>query len=297
MNDKICFGFKFNYYRVLLLSKFRKTEKNTLKRYNLQLDSLEYLSEYLDDPEKSEIYYWLLNNNIRPFPYDFIERYNANDMEVSYDKDKGMYFTNYKGKKMYLKKGMNKKKAKEYLKEIYSEQDNESPHKYQYSREEVENKVVADIGAAEGFFSLDIIDYAKRVIIFECDDLWYEALKATFEPYGDKVTIVKKYVSNNDGNENITLDTYFKDSEIDFLKADIEGFEKNMIEGGRNVFKHKLSGFLLCSYHKQDDEKYFNDNLKNEFNLYPNKRYMFLPGDPEQKAPYIRRGVIHGVRS
>ena len=98
MNDKICLKFKFNYYRVLLLSKFRKTEKNTLKRYNLQLDSLDYLSEYLDDPEKSEIYYWLLNNNIRPFPYDFIERYNENDMEVSYIKDKGMYFTNYKGK-------------------------------------------------------------------------------------------------------------------------------------------------------------------------------------------------------
>jgi predicted RNA methylase len=40
--------------------------------------------------------------------------------------------------------------------------------------------VVADLGAAEGNFSLSIINKVKKIYIFEYDKEWVEALKAPF---------------------------------------------------------------------------------------------------------------------
>ena len=51
-------------------------------------------------------------------------------------------------------------------------------------------------------------------------------MEATFAPYKEKITIVRKYVSDVDEEDNITLDTFFRDEGkfIDnlFLKMDIE---------------------------------------------------------------------------
>ena len=43
--------------------------------------------------------------------------------------------------------------------------------------------------------SLEIIEEAKHVYLFEQDEQWLEAIRATFEPWQAKVTIVQKYVS------------------------------------------------------------------------------------------------------
>ena len=89
------------------------------------------------------------------------------------------------------------------------EQDRRSPHHYFNSVKEVTGKVFVDVGCAEGYSSLEIIEEAKHVYLFEQDEQWLEAIRATFEPWQDKVTIVQKYVSDHNSSREQTLDDFF----------------------------------------------------------------------------------------
>jgi len=42
-------------------------------------------------------------------------------------------------------------------------------------------------------------------------------------------------------------------SKIDFIKADIEGFERDMLKGATNILKQHKPKLSICTYHKQDD--------------------------------------------
>lgn len=75
---------------------------------------------------------------------------------------------------------------------LYAEQDTESPHYYLHRGiEELKGRIFLDIGAAEGFSSLQFVDWVDRIYLFEYEDEWIEALTATFLPYQDKCEIVK----------------------------------------------------------------------------------------------------------
>ena len=74
----------------------------------------------------------------------------------------------------------------------------------------MKGKSLLDVGSAEGIFTLDVIDLIEHAYLFECDDEWVEALEATFLPWKDKITIVRKYVSDMDDENNTTLDSYFQ---------------------------------------------------------------------------------------
>ena len=85
------------------------------------------------------------------------------------------------------------------------EQDKRSAHRYVDSYEELKGETLLDIGAAEAVFTLDTIDYIDRAYLFECDEAWIEALEATFAPWNDKIMIVRKYVSDVDDDNNLSL--------------------------------------------------------------------------------------------
>ena len=70
------------------------------------------------------------------------------------------------------------------------EQDQRSAHHYFNNNKDVTGKVFVDVGCAEGYSSLEIIEEAKHVYLFEQNESWLEAIRATFEPWKDKVTIV-----------------------------------------------------------------------------------------------------------
>ena len=120
------------------------------------------------------------------------------------------------------------------------EQDELSPRRYlKEGRYPIEGSVVADIGAAEGIFALEVIDYAKEVYLFEGDKEWLEALKRTFSFDTDhKIHIIPYYVGTGEGN-TVKIDNYI-DKKINYIKADIEGHEKEMLLGGHESF---LAGY------------------------------------------------------
>lgn len=287
--------FVLNYWRVFLLSKLRDKEKNTLRRLEVKKCFLKYAHKNFNDEEIKAIYKYVLYDDVCPFPYEFKNKYKEMKIDIEFDKQLQMFYTDWHGKRMYLKRGMTKARAEEYVKSIYLEQDLQSPHRYFYNDNEIRGKVVADIGAAEGFFALDNVEKAKQIILFECDDAWYEALNMTFKQYADRVTIVKKYVSDIDDEINVRLDTYFAEKNVNFIKADIEGYEMSMIKGGMQTFSG-IDGFLLCAYHKQNVEHEIRKAFDDKFDIKANEGYMFFLDDEEQKPPYIRRGVLHGVK-
>ena len=107
------------------------------------------------------------------------------------------------------------------------EQDKRSAHRYVDSYEELKGKTLLDIGAAEAIFTLDTIEYIDHAYLFECDESWIKALEATFAPYKEKITIVRKYVSDVDEEDNITLDTFVREAgnllDNVFLNVELDG--------------------------------------------------------------------------
>lgn len=51
----------------------------------------------------------------------------------------------------------------------------------------------------------------------------------------------------------ISLDSYFRDKELTFLKADIEGAEMDMLRGGHKVITSQQPKIAICVYHRPDD--------------------------------------------
>ena len=158
--------------------------------------------------------------------------------------------------------------------------------------------VVFDIGAAEGLFALEQIEKASHVVIVESDPDWIKPLRLTFAPYGDKVTIVRKFVSATDTDTTISLEKLLSNVEYDsaFVKMDIEGYELQSLIPAEKVLRQKNSTKLsIASYHKQHDAemmKSFFDNIGyySEFS----NGYMLFHLYDTPAPPYFRQGIIRG---
>ena len=62
---------------------------------------------------------------------------------------------------------------------------------------------------------------------------------------------------NNDSSEKTikiyALDDFFQDQRVDFLKADIESFELDMLKGAENIIRRDLPKLAICIYHNASD--------------------------------------------
>ena len=162
--------------------------------------------------EEEEVINYLMSNPISVFPYDFQEKYNKSDIEVLEDFSNGLRYVLHDNKKLYFKRSYTVAKIKSLYHGLLLDQDPNSPHLYLTKDFNLNEKdVIADIGAAEGNFSLSNIETVKKIYLFECDSEWIEALEATFSPWKEKVIICNKFVSNIDNKNSITLDTFIKE--------------------------------------------------------------------------------------
>lgn len=180
------------------------------------------------------------------------------------------------------------------------EQHKESPHRYLNDEFNInDGDIVVDCGVAEGNFSLGIVEKVKHLYLFEADERWIEPLEATFEPWKEKVSIIKKYVSDRDDENSISLDNYFKNMEKpNFIKLDVEGYEKKVIEGSKDILQNNNIKIVACTYHYQEDYNLIKEQLeKINYKTSTNKGYMLFWGYDEMEPPYFRRGVIRASKT
>ncbi len=289
----------FAIYRVLVPKPLRTVilKKNLRKKIPAYFKSFSQVE--LNDDQK-EILDFLENNEVRIFPYPFHDNYSPDKIDVKYDPVKSMHYVTHDGKRLYFKKRWGPSRIKRAYSDLSREQDPGSPHRYLTDKFMVgENDVIADIGAAEGNFSLSVIEKARKIYLFEYDREWIEALHATFAPWKEKVEIIAKYVSNHNDDCHIRFDTFFEEKrDVTFLKIDVDGAESEVLEGCENIFGDSSRlRIALCTYHKNDDEKDFTEKLERHgFTVTPSKGYMINYYDKKLKAPWLRRGLIRAVR-
>lgn len=249
------------------------------------------------NPHIRDIVEYLKKNELHVYNGGLFEKYQyrADEFEVFLDEDCGLYYSYWKNRKLYMKRGMEPKTIKNYLNSLRLEQDKDSPHCYEQICEiGRQNDVIVDAGAAEGFFSLERIDTAQHIYLIECDEGWLEALKHTFAPYEDKVSIINSYIGEHDSDECITLDKI--DSlrhPVNVIKMDIEGAEEDALRGGDKLFSENRNiDIIACSYHKSDAYSNITTILvKDQFELRVSNGYIFFPyGD--EIAPELRHGLI-----
>lgn len=160
---------------------------------------------------KLEYYKFFKEHPYTHHPYDFAAQYLDMDVVVSRDTVKGLPYVLHGGRRLYFPAAFSDRQVSVAYKCLMLEQDVRHPHHYVDSMEELRGMTLCDVGASEGFTSLEAIDYVRHIYLFEYDPAWIEALEATFEPWRDKVTLVKKFVGDADDDKNVRLDTFFKD--------------------------------------------------------------------------------------
>ena len=283
----------------ILVPKFirKKLFESYLKR---SID--EYYSIHQDEQsdEITEALSYLKNNPIAVFPYPFQDQYHQNDIKVHKDHVKGLHYVMLDGKKLYFKRRWSIKRIQHSFNELTKEQDLQSPHRYLTNDFDIEEgEVLVDIGVAEGNFALAAVEKAARLILFETDKEWIEALNATFEPWKDKVLIINKFVSDIDNGSNVTLDHFLKPNEkISFLKIDVDGAEAQLLKGCKRILSEmKPLKLAICTYHKQNDEMDFTAILeKNGFITSTSNRFILFYYDKQIAPPYFRKGLIRAVK-
>lgn len=253
------------------------------------------------DPEIVKILKRLKRNDLYVFNYDFTEKYKDMNFNIEFDEIRRMYFVYHEGKRLYFAKSLgNRENVSEYYKNILMEQDSESPHRYIDEKFDVlDGDIVVDVGAAEGNFSLQVVDRVSKLYIIEADDEWIEALRETFRNYMDKVVIIKKYVTSMDLGKCATLDAMIKEP-VNFIKMDIEGNEWDALLGAKELIARSQNvKCAICAYHADCDEFL----IKDVFSKYGMESsttagYMWFPETVRQTYVSTRlcRGVVRGVK-
>lgn len=250
-----------------IINDYRETKEACSKKYNLPIEKIDdiglilkhqYFQLYCrngDDLKKEEkecIRKILLSMGNRVYFFENMEKYES--MTVYFDELKGLKYIDFFGKKLYLSRKMKTffdNTGIERVSNLWFEQDESSPHKY-FKNCDVSG-VVVDCGACEGNFSLYNIEKIEKLFLVECDEGWVEALKATFEPYKEKVVICNKFLGGRCDKEHITLDELLAGLEPDYIKMDIEGDEVEVLHGAETLLKNnKNCKWNVCVYHKKN---------------------------------------------
>ena len=158
--------------------------------------------------------------------------------------------------------------------EVFSN-DKSNWHYYEIKETAVRpSDIVADCGSAEGLFALAITDRCKEVYAIEPNPYFAEALSKQFVNNNNVIVIPKAlgstpgkaYIVDMSTGSNITDDTsgieidittidelFFRQGKrLDYLKADLEGYELPMLQGARESINAYHPRIAITTYHKQN---------------------------------------------
>lgn len=267
-------------------------EERIRKKYRQEL----YQNKRIES-DLREVLEYIKDHPVHMYCYPFYDEYVHHNTPIYFDEEKQLYYAYYHSNKIYFSKKMDtEQKARSYYNSVLMEQDVRSPHCYHNGRcMENVSGVCVDIGAAEGIFALDVIDKVDHIYIIEVDAEWIEALRYTFEPFMEKVTIVQKFVSNIDNDLCTRLDTLFQKINIDYIKMDIEGGELEALQGSESLLKKNNINLAVCVYHHSNDNCEIGEWLqKRGYKTENSHGYILCQGDWELESDEtdFRKGLI-----
>jgi FkbM family methyltransferase len=148
--------------------------------------------------------------------------------------------------------------------------------------------VIADCGGAEGIFALYAAPVARHVYVIEPSPLWTGTLEQTFAG-AENVTVVPAALGSAPGEAYLsggaldsgvtdapdaagkaarvavqTLDGLFYDCgrPLTYLKADLEGYELEMLAGGERTIAANLPKVAITTYHRAEHAEAITDFLR-----------------------------------
>ena len=184
--------------------------------------------------------------------------------------------------------------------------DSKSWHFYEIPETTVSSgDVVVDCGASEGLFSLRVADRAARIYIIEPSPMFLNCLYKTFQNIKN-VEIIPKAVGDKEdkgflsgasicskiSDEGIdiqltTIDSLFHDNsiKIDYIKADLEGYEMKMLLGAKNTIKAYKPKIAITVYHRGQNVNVITDYLAKLVPTYKFKIKGFTDSADEEGNP------------
>jgi len=280
--------------RKIKLNKLRNSIIDYYKEVKEVDDGVQEVLAFL----KHQNFFSLCNFNII-FPYAFGKAYQNMRIEINYDKTANMHFINHLGKKLYFPKLMDTKEIRHCYRNVCWEQDVKSPHCYLSDNFKInDGDICVDIGCAEGNFSLEIIEKVSKLYLFETNKKWIEALEATFKPWKHKVEIINKFVSDQDTEECLKLDTFFIEKKVNFIKIDAEGAEEKVLSGTKEILTRNNIKLAVATYHQANDANLLSTILeKSGFKVTYSNGFMIFIHDPKLSSPYLRKGLIRAQKN
>ncbi len=280
--------------------RYAVAQKRDKKNNAKSLEKLEkiYADSAYDKRYQNEIEWIVRNKRIEVFPYEWVKEYDDFGTEVFTDKELKMKYVLHNGKRLYFPKGYSAKFIQRYYRSLVVEQDKRSAHHYFSDDEQcIEGSVFVDVGAAEGIISLNVVDKAEKIVMFECNDAWLEALNATFAPWKEKIQIIRKFAGNCDNENMISLDKYFEDEshlQNIVLKLDVEGAEQAVLSGAKTLLEKNVIAAYICTYHNDNDYDLLVKLIeKFPFEIKKSGGYMYYG---EQAETGFRKGLIRVYR-
>ncbi len=272
---------------------------NQMKQYFNEDNSAPYLEE-LD---------YVMRKGVCHFPYE--QQKTVGEVETGYDRRKKMPYVIHKGKRLYFPHDYTEEMAgMQYRRFIEVENllgggyTKKAPHQYQTENFKVEEgDVFVDVGAAEGLVALDVVDKSSKVILIESDSYWLPSLKASFEPYKEKCTIVHKLVSNKNTLSSVTLGKLLQNERQKpvFIKMDIEGNETSVLYASKDFLREADAvKVACCTYHKHNDAHdiaSFFEQLGYQFEFSDGWMIHWTLEEEPIYPPFFRHGLLRAKKN
>lgn len=270
-------------------------------RRQILLDSIIFKYDGNEKYQK-EIDFLKEQNDIVIFPYKKTKQ--MGDVTFGFDTDKSLPYIIHDNRRLYFTNSWDKERIITVYKDFievegilgggYSEK---TPHQYQTDSFHIKKEdILLDVGCAESLFSLAAVDKVKKIYLFEADPIWFNAIEATFENElkTGKVVLIRKYVSDTNTQNTVTIDSILKNEDYEslFIKMDIEGNEPVVVKSCQNIMKtDKDIRFSCCTYHRNDDAEILESIFKqNGYYTEFSDGYMLFYRDKLIKAPISEKG-------
>ncbi|MBE6752156.1 MAG: FkbM family methyltransferase [Ruminococcaceae bacterium] len=102
---------------------------------------------------------------------------------------------------------------------------------------------------------INIVPFAVSNVTGECD------LRICDYTVGGNSLVMENGFTDTLKIKTVTIDEFVKENnlKVDFIKADIEGAERLMLEGAKNTLKEQAPKLSVCTYHYKDDPEVLKD--------------------------------------